>query len=79
MNLPSHLEHNIKMFIPLHIRFSLDKMFIINLEQCAYATRLTEVDIKLVAQQSGASWKDSFCMLRKHNGDIVEAIIELVS
>ena len=78
MNLPSHLEHLVKKFIPLRVRFSLDPTFFIDLEKCIEQTKFTEADIKIVSQQSGVSWKVSFCMLRKHKGDIVEAIMELV-
>jgi len=48
------------------------------LEKCLQEIQFTEADIKIVAQQSGVSWKVSFWMLRKHKGDIVEAIMELV-
>jgi len=78
MHLPSHLEHLVKKFIPLRVRFSLDPTFFIDLEKCLQEIQFTEADIKIVAQQSGVSWKVSFCMLRKHRGDLVEAIMELV-
>ena len=78
MHLPSHLEHLVKKFIPLRVRFSLDPTFFIDLEKSLEQIQFTEADIKIVAQQSGVSWKVSFWMLRKHKGDIVEAIMELV-